>query len=112
MVTVGDDHQRPDSTVSGSDRPAGAVPYGAVPNIALPRPRPIRRTGVAVPVVPTEAATPEIIESAGLRWIQIESPRAPVRDWLEAHFDFHPPDYEDVNSRKQPAEAWTRTTIT
>jgi magnesium transporter len=70
-----------------------------VPNITLPRPRPIRRTGAAVPVVPTEAAAPEIIESAGLRWIQIESPRAADRDWLEEHFEFHALDYEDVYSR-------------
>jgi magnesium transporter len=70
-----------------------------VPNITLPRPRPIRRTGAAVPVVPTEPAAPEIIESTGLRWIHIESPRAADRDWLEEHFDFHPLDYEDVYSR-------------
>ena len=70
-----------------------------MPNIALPRPRPIRRTGAAVPVVPTEPAAPEIIESSGLRWIHIESPRAADRDWLEEHFDFHPLDYEDVYSR-------------
>ncbi len=70
-----------------------------MPNIALPRPRPIRRTGVAVPVVPTEPAAPEIIASAGLRWIHIESPRAADRDWLEEQFDFHPLDYEDVYSR-------------
>ena len=76
------------------------VPYdGAVPNIALPRPRPIRRTGAAVPVVPNETAAPEIIEAAGLRWIHIESPRAADREWLEEHFDFHPLDYEDVYSR-------------
>ena len=62
---------------------------GPMPNIALPRPRPIRqigRSGVAVPVVPAEAAAPEIIEAAGIRWIQIESPRATDRDWLEANF--------------------------
>ena len=44
-------------------------------------------------------ATPDIIESAGIRWIHIESPRTTDRDWLEAHFDFHPLDYEDVYSR-------------
>ena len=71
----------------------------SVPNIALPRPRPIRRPGAAVPVVPTEPAAPEVIESSGLRWIHIESPRAADRDWLEEHFDFHPLDYEDVYSR-------------
>ena len=70
-----------------------------VPNIALPRPRPIRRPGAAVPVVPIEPAAPEIIESSGLRWVHIESPRAADRDWLEEHFDFHPLDFEDVYSR-------------
>jgi magnesium transporter len=70
-----------------------------VPNIALPRPRTIRRSGAAVPVVPTEPAAPEIIEDSGLRWIHIESPRAADRDWLEEHFEFHPLDYEDVYSR-------------
>ena len=76
------------------------VPYDAlVPNIALPRPRSNRRPGAAAPVVPIEPATPEIIESAGLRWIHIESPRAADRDWLETNFDFHQLDYEDVYSR-------------
>jgi magnesium transporter len=72
-----------------------------VPNITLPRPlpRPSRRTGAAVPVVPTEPAAPEIVESSGLRWIHIESPRAADREWLEEQFDFHPLDYEDVYSR-------------
>jgi magnesium transporter len=70
-----------------------------VPNIALHRPRPGRRSGAAVPVVPAEVAAPEIIESTGLRWIHIESPRAADREWLEEHFDFHPLDYEDVYSR-------------
>ena len=70
-----------------------------MPNIALPRSRPGRRPGAAVPVVPTEPAAPEIVESSGLRWIQIESPRAADRDWLEEHFQFHPLDYEDVYSR-------------
>ncbi|HEY4190578.1 MAG TPA: magnesium transporter CorA family protein, partial [Candidatus Limnocylindrales bacterium] len=42
---------------------------------------------------------PEISEAAGIRWIHIESPRSVDRDWLEASFDFHPLDYEDVYSR-------------
>ena len=79
------------------------MPYDDdVPNITLPRPRPIRpirRSVAAVPVVPTEVPAPEIIESSGLRWIQIESPRAADREWLEANFGFHPLDYEDVYSR-------------
>ena len=70
-----------------------------VPNIALPRPRANRRPGAAAAVAPTETAAPEIIESGGLRWIHIESPRAADREWLEAQFDFHQLDYEDVYSR-------------
>ena len=94
-----------DSTASRPERPADALTYdGAVPNLALPRPRPIRRPGAAVPVVPTEPAAPEIIESAGLRWIHIESPRAADRDWLEEHFEFHPLDFEDVYSRNNRAK--------
>jgi len=43
----------------------------------------------------------EVIEAEGLRWINIERPRAPERGWLEEHFDFHALDYEDVFSRNQ-----------
>ncbi len=74
-----------------------------MPNIPLPPlPRPRRRpTGPVDPAAPEAVAAPEIIEAAGIRWIHIESPRAADRDWLEAHFDFHPLDYEDVFSRNQ-----------
>jgi len=74
-----------------------------LPLLPLPRPLPRSRqdpTGQAggghAPV-----ADPDIIEGSGLRWIHIESPRAPHRDWLEEHFEFHPLDYEDVYSRNQ-----------
>ena len=43
----------------------------------------------------------EIVESPGLRWINIERPRALEQTWLEEHFDFHALDYEDVRSRNQ-----------
>src|SRR5829696_3801982 len=43
----------------------------------------------------------EIIESPGLRWINIERPRQIDRAWLEERFEFHPLDYEDVFSRNQ-----------
>jgi magnesium transporter len=43
----------------------------------------------------------EIVEAPGLRWINIERPRAADQAWLEEHFDFHPLDYEDVFSRNQ-----------
>src|ERR671938_1714699 len=43
----------------------------------------------------------EVIESPGLRWINIERPRPVDQAWLEDRFDFHPLDYEDVLSRNQ-----------
>src|SRR5215216_1637843 len=43
----------------------------------------------------------EIVEAPGLRWINIERPRALEQAWLEEHFGFHPLDYEDVRSRNQ-----------
>src|SRR6476469_11051620 len=43
----------------------------------------------------------EIVEAPGLRWINIERPRAVDQAWLEEHFEFHPLDYEDVRSRNQ-----------
>ena len=74
-----------------------------MPNLAFPRPLPRPRgrgpAMVAEPASSMDVATPEIIEAAGIRWIHIESPRTTDRDWLEANFDFHPLDYEDVYSR-------------
>ena len=73
-----------------------------MPNIALRRPLPRPRgrgRATPAPVASVEVANPEIIEAAGIRWIHIESPRTVDRDWLEANFDFHPLDYEDVYSR-------------
>ena len=43
----------------------------------------------------------EIVEAPGLRWINIERPRAVDQAWLEERFEFHPLDYEDVFSRNQ-----------
>src|SRR5215211_9308107 len=43
----------------------------------------------------------EIVEAPGLRWINIERPRAVDQAWLEERFDFHALDYEDVFSRNQ-----------
>src|SRR5215212_4854878 len=50
-----------------------------------------------------EPQTPhvEIMEAPGLRWINIERPRAIDRAWLEERFEFHALDYEDVFSRNQ-----------
>ncbi len=69
----------------------------------LPRPR-LRRPGrSALASGPSEPETPnvEVVEAAGLRWINIQRPRPVDRAWLEEHFDFHPLDYEDVFSRNQ-----------
>src|ERR671917_814771 len=50
-----------------------------------------------------ERETPhvDIVEAPGLRWINIERPRAIDRAWLEERFEFHALDYEDVFSRNQ-----------
>jgi magnesium transporter len=69
-------------------------------------PRPLRRGGrtrgsVVAPPAEPERPNVEQIEALGLRWINIERPRAADRAWLEEHFDFHPLDYEDVLSRNQ-----------
>jgi magnesium transporter len=72
-----------------------------VPNLPIPRPRGRRSPGMGDPVLPAETSNEQVIEGEGIRWIHIESPRTADRDWLEANFDFHPLDYEDVYSRNQ-----------
>src|SRR3954469_11428344 len=72
---------------------------------SLPKPRfgrSARLRGQAVVAAPEpDAPRVEIVETADLRWINIERPRPADRAWLEEHFDFHPLDYEDVFSRNQ-----------
>ncbi len=73
-----------------------------MPNLPLPRRRLHRGvTGSVVLPGAVDVSNPEIIESSGLRWIHIEEPRQVDREWLEANFDFHQLDYEDVYSRNQ-----------
>src|SRR4051812_43440411 len=62
-----------------------------------------RRTrGRAPEVVPaTDEPHVEVIEALGLRWINIERPRAVDLAWLQERFEFHALDYEDVVSRNQ-----------
>jgi magnesium transporter len=71
---------------------------------SLPKPRLRRsaraRADSALSAAPTEPNV-EVVESDGLRWLNIERPRPVDRAWLEEHFDFHPLDYEDVLSRNQ-----------
>jgi len=75
-----------------------------MPSLPKPRLRRSARARGAVVPFPPEPDTPhvEIVEADGLRWINIERPRAADRAWLEEHFPiFHPLDYEDVYSRNQ-----------
>jgi magnesium transporter len=67
----------------------------------LPRLRRGARGVVQRPPEQPDTPNVETIEAHGLRWINIERPRAIDRAWLEEHFDFHPLDYEDVFSRNQ-----------
>jgi magnesium transporter len=70
---------------------------------SLPRSPFGRRSARAVADPTPDSLEPsvEIVEAVGLRWINIERPRAADMAWLEEHFDFHPLDYEDVRSRNQ-----------
>ncbi len=72
---------------------------------SLPRPRfprtPRGRGHVTPPPADFDVAAPEVTESLGVRWVNLEQPRQSHRAWLEERFDFHPLDYEDVFSRNQ-----------
>jgi magnesium transporter len=69
---------------------------------SLPR-SPFGRRGRATADAAPERTEPrvEIVESPGLRWINIERPRSLEQAWMEERFEFHPLDYEDVRSRNQ-----------
>jgi magnesium transporter len=69
---------------------------------SLPR-SPFGRRSTRAVADPPDVSEPrvEIVEALGLRWINIERPRAVDMAWIEEHFDFHPLDYEDVRSRNQ-----------
>jgi magnesium transporter len=74
-----------------------------MPNLPKPRLRRGRRSQLLTPSAPPEPQTPNVeqIDSAGLRWVNIERPGALERAWLEEHFEFHALDLEDVLSRNQ-----------
>jgi magnesium transporter len=75
-----------------------------MPNLPKPRLRRPGRRGELAPEPPVaEPQTPNVeqIESAGLRWVNIEHPGSLERAWIEEHFDFHALDLEDVLSRNQ-----------
>jgi magnesium transporter len=76
-----------------------------MPNLPKPRLRRATRrgeplAGTASQAVP-QAPNVEQIDTAGLRWVNVERPGALERAWLEDHFDFHALDLEDVLSRNQ-----------
>jgi magnesium transporter len=61
------------------------------------------RSRRGAPPGPPEREEPriEIVEAPGLRWINVERPRAAEIAWFEEHFEFHALDFEDVLSRNQ-----------
>jgi magnesium transporter len=73
-----------------------------VPNLLLrPRLRATRPSGALPGALVAEATEPDVIEAAGVRWLNLERPREADRDWLEREFGFHPLAIEDVASRNQ-----------
>ncbi len=70
---------------------------------SLPKPRIGRRArnGLADASAEHDSPRVEVVESPGLRWINIERPRPADQAWLEERFEFHHLDYEDVLSRNQ-----------
>src|SRR4051794_15597707 len=75
-----------------------------MPNLPKPRLRRPGRRGELISEQPAaEPQTPKVeqIDSAGLRWVNIQRPGALERAWMEEHFDFHALDLEDVLSRNQ-----------
>ena len=73
-----------------------------MPGIPKPRLRRPARGRVEAGTAPARTEpNVEVVESAGLRWVNVERPDPVDRAWLEEHFEFHPLDYEDVASRNQ-----------
>jgi magnesium transporter len=73
-----------------------------MPNLPKPRLRRSARGRVDVhPPTPAPEPNVQVVEHAGLRWVNIERPTPVDQAWLEEHFEFHPLDYEDVASRNQ-----------
>ncbi len=70
---------------------------------SLPKPRIGRRArnGLADASAEHDSPRVEVVESPGLRWINIERPRPADQAWIEERFEFHHLDYEDVLSRNQ-----------
>jgi magnesium transporter len=73
-----------------------------VPNLpGRPRMRPARSGTLPPSAAGPDSSEPDVIESAGVRWLNLERPREADREWLEREFGFHPLAIEDVASRNQ-----------
>jgi magnesium transporter len=73
-----------------------------MPNLPKPRLRRSARARVdAAHAQPSAEPNVDVVEHAGIRWINIDRPGPLDQAWLEEHFEFHPLDYEDVRSRNQ-----------
>jgi magnesium transporter len=75
-----------------------------MPNLPKPRLRRTTRRGELIQQAQqAEPQQPRVeqIDSAGLRWVNIERPGPLERGWLEENFEFHALDLEDVLSRNQ-----------
>ncbi len=74
-----------------------------MPNLPKPRLRRADRAGSLAAAAPSPPAKPnvEVVQGAGLRWVNIERPTPLEWGWLQEHFDFHALDLEDVLSRNQ-----------
>lgn len=76
-----------------------------MPNLPRPRlqraQRPLPGADPAALIEQAAASAPDVVQAAGLRWINVTRPKLADRDWLEREFGFHPLDFEDVYSRNQ-----------
>lgn len=73
-----------------------------MPNLPrLKRPREAVTTAEQVASPKLDAPRIEVLEAAGIRWFNVESPGPTEQTWLEEEFEFHPLDIEDVFSRNQ-----------
>jgi magnesium transporter len=73
-----------------------------VPNLLLrPRLRTTRSGTLPPSAAGPDSPEPDVIEAAGVRWLNLEHPREADREWLEREFGFHPLAIEDVASRNQ-----------
>ena len=74
-----------------------------MPNLPKPRLRRSERAGALTAAAPSPPAKPnvEVVQGAGLRWVNIERPTPLEWGWLQEHFEFHALDLEDVLSRNQ-----------